>query len=77
MAEEVDNRIEMEVTVKFRYKTDPSNYELSGPAESIAEEVAIMDADEFDGNPDTLYEMMEAEAGAWTIEVKPVTENEE
>ena len=70
--ENEDPRIEMEVTITFRYKTDPGNYELSGPAENMAEEMAIMDREEFEDDPSLLVETMESED--LTITVKPVTE---
>lgn len=58
---ENDPRVEMEVTIKFKYKTDPANYELTGPAEKMLEEVANFDLDTFTTEPDELFDMMMAE----------------
>jgi hypothetical protein len=68
---ENDPRVEMECTITFRYKTDPSNYELSGLASNMLKEIAAADQELFMDDRNALADIMDSED--ITVVVKPVT----
>lgn len=70
---DVDPRIEMEVTVTFRYKTDPANYEGA----TDPEEMAQMDWETFDGDYNELADMMDCAEDGIEISVKPYVKKED
>ena len=67
---EDDPRVEMEVTITFKYKTDPFNYREGEPNRPTLAEMALIDREVFEDDISELIEAMEGEEVA--ITVKPV-----
>jgi len=71
-----EDLIDLKITITLSVKAQPSFYELSGPPENMVAEMCQIDMELYQGDAESLCDLIGAEAGSYTVTVEPLPEGE-